>query len=88
MNEGNPVDEYRLLVKIDELKRQLRALAEENAALRYERDVARADVRALLPQATPEEEEEMRRLMATAVPGGLERLITELEAEGGEDGRR
>lgn len=43
---------------------------------------------ALLPKATAEEEEEMKHLMETAIPDGLDHLIAELEAEGYPDGRR
>jgi len=74
--------ELDLLVKIDLLKGQLQALAAENATLRYQRDVARADVRALAPKATQEEEAEFRRQLAGAVPNGLADLISELESGG------
>jgi regulator of replication initiation timing len=74
--------ELELLVKIDALKGQLRALTEENATLRYERDLARADARALIPKATPEEEAEFRQQADTAVPNGLANLIAELETGG------
>ncbi len=80
--------EMNLLSMIDELKRQNQELHEENARLRHERDMARANAVAHLPQGTPEEEEEMQRLMATAVPLNLSQLIAEFEAEGGGDGGR
>jgi regulator of replication initiation timing len=76
------VDEIRLLAQIQELKDKVTALADENARLRAERDTAVAHLDSLLPVATPEEEEEMRRLMATAVPLDLPELIRDLEAGG------
>ena len=74
--------DVQLLTKIDELQVRLRTLAQENAALRYERDVARCDLRALTPKATADEEAAYRQSVATAVPGGLASLIVELEAGG------
>lgn len=82
------MSEIQLLSMIDELKRQNRELHDENARLRHERDMARANAVAHLPQGTPEEEEEMLRLMATAVPLNLSQLIAEFEAEEGGNGRR
>jgi hypothetical protein len=79
MNKPTPA-EMRLIVELDELKQRMATLARENATLRVQRDAAMAKVMSLLPIATPEEEEEMRQLMATAVPLDLEKLIAELEA--------
>jgi outer membrane protein TolC len=72
------------LVPAAELDR-LRAEAE---AVRQERDHIQRQLMALLPKATPEEEAEMKHLMETAIPDGLDHLIAELEAEGYPDGRR
>ena len=72
------------LATIEELKLQLKTLAEENGQLRYERDVARASMLALVPIATDEQEQEFIREMQTAAePGGLAKLIAELEAAHG-----
>jgi regulator of replication initiation timing len=73
------MNENTLIATIDELKNKLKSLAEENATLRYERDLARAQAFALLPTATEEEEKEFIRLKQTAVPNGLANLIAELE---------
>ena len=52
--------------------------------IRYERDVARASMLALVPIATDEQEQEFIREMQTAAePGGLAKLIAELEAAHG-----
>ncbi|QEL21030.1 hypothetical protein PX52LOC_08159 [Limnoglobus roseus] len=72
-----------MAVMIDELKQQLKVLAHENAELRYERDLAKAQAVALLPLATPEQEAELLRIRETGVPDGLAKLIAELEAEHG-----
>lgn len=77
------MNEAALVVMVDELKQQLKTLVQENAALRYERDVAKAQVQALLPVATPEQEAEFQRVLKTGVPGGLSKLIAELEANNG-----
>ena len=69
---------YAYIVPATELD-HLRA---EMEALRHERDHFERQLRAQLPKATPEQEAEMRRLMATAVPNGLDDLIAELEAKG------
>jgi hypothetical protein len=63
VNELSP-EELRLAVQVQELKARLTELAHENAELRVQRDVARAQVRSLLPQATPEQEEELRKQLA------------------------
>lgn len=76
------MDEIRLLAQVQELKDKLAALADENARLRAERDTAVAQLDSLLPVATPEEEEEMRRALASAVPLDLPDLIRELESGG------
>lgn len=46
---------------IDDLKKRIEEQAKQIARLRYERDVAREQTRKLLPKATPEQEEELRR---------------------------
>jgi hypothetical protein len=74
------MSEMQLVVMVDALKRQLQELHAENARLRHERDLARANALAMLPQGTPEELAEMERLMATAVPLNMSGLIAELEA--------
>lgn len=77
------MSEATMAVMIDELKQQLKVLAQENAALRYERDWAKAQALALLPTATPEQEADLLRIRATGVPDGLAKLIAEVEAEHG-----
>jgi transketolase len=61
---------------------ELDHLRAELDAVRQERDHFERQVRAGLPKATPEQEAEMRRLMETAIPNGLDDLIAELEAKG------
>jgi regulator of replication initiation timing len=73
------MNEMNLHATIDALKQQLKTLSAENAMLRYERDCARAQTMALLPTATPEQEQEYVRLKTSGVAGGLAELITELE---------
>ena len=70
----------QLIQQVSRLKENLDALAHENAGLRVERDIAWAKVHSLLPQATPEQEAEMRAIMATGIPDGLAIVIRELEA--------
>ena len=78
-----PTDqEARLILKVDELQNQLEILGRENAALRYQRDLARADVKMFAPRATPEEEAHAKKLFESAIPNGLTHLIDELEAVG------
>ena len=60
--------EHKLLTQIQELKDSMMAMASENAKLRVERDIARAQMRSLLPSATPEQEEEFRQQLEA---GGL-----------------
>jgi hypothetical protein len=76
--------EMQLLVMNDELKRQNAQLHAENARLRHERDVARANAVSMLPQGSPEELAEMEAAMASAVPLNLSGLIAELEAGRGQ----
>jgi len=57
-------EEMRLNDQLRELKERLHDLAHENAELRVQRDIARAQVYSLLPKATPEQEEELRQQMA------------------------
>ena len=64
-----------------------RLRAEVSAAREREADYERK-ILALLPKATPEEEAEMKHLMATTTPDGLDHFIAALEAEGYPDGRR
>lgn len=75
------MDTDRLLLQIAELRDRVIALAQENATLRAERDIALARANAWAPRATPEQEEEMRKQM-----GGpqieMGELITELECGG------
>jgi hypothetical protein len=69
---------YAYVVPAAELDR-LRATeneAREREAIRWQQ------IRALLPKATPEQEAEMRHAMETAIPGGLDDFIAELEAKG------
>ncbi len=73
------MNEIQLLSMIDVLKRQNQELQAENAELRHRLDVSEARVWALLPKGTHEEEEELKRLMETAVPFDLSDLIAELE---------
>jgi hypothetical protein len=54
-------EEVRLGLQLDELKTRMAELARENAELRVQRDVALAQVRSLIPKATPEQEEEFRQ---------------------------
>jgi regulator of replication initiation timing len=75
------MSEMQLVVMIDELKRQLQELHAENARLRHERDVARANALAMLPQGTPEELAEMEAAMATAVPFNVTEIVAEIEGK-------
>lgn len=77
------MDDLQRAVQIETLKGQVRALAEENAKLRVERDFARAEVAARLPYASAEQEAEMRRAFETGIPNGIATVIAELEAGGG-----
>lgn len=61
--------------ELDHLRAEVDSLRKREAD--YERKI-----RELLPKATPEEEAELMRLMETAIPDGLGKLIAELEAEG------
>ncbi len=80
--------EARLLVRVETLQRQLEMLAEENGALRYQRDIARADLKMFVPRATPEEEAEAIRLKEISIPNGLSHLIASLEVDGVAGGRQ
>jgi hypothetical protein len=73
------VSEFELLSIIDLLKRRNQELHAENARLQLRLDVTEARLRALLPKATPEEEEEFKKLMETAIPFDLSGLIADLE---------
>jgi regulator of replication initiation timing len=78
----NPLEPYDLIAYIEELKERLKELAQENAELRVERDIARARVAALLPKATPEQEAEFLKLIEAAKAGeatDLQSIIVELE---------
>jgi regulator of replication initiation timing len=80
----NPLEPYDLIAYIDELKQRLNALAQENAALRVERDIACARVAALLPKATPEQEAEFLKLIEAAKAGeatDFQSIIVELERD-------
>lgn len=81
------MDNEQLLTQIEELKRRLADLAHENADLRVERDVAWAKVHALLPKATPEQEEEFRRQLDGEewkdFSGVVEDVIADLRAGNG-----
>lgn len=57
--------EGRLLMQLQELKDSMAAMANENARLRVERDIARAQMRSLLPSATPEQEAEFKKQLET-----------------------
>jgi hypothetical protein len=70
----------------DDLKKRIEEQAKQIARLQYERDVAREQMRKLLPKATPEQEEEWTRAMAEPRLDGEEvfaRIIAELEAADG-----
>lgn len=67
--------------ELDRLREQVKAAREREAD--YEKKLF-----ALLPKATPEEEAEMKHLMETAIPDGLDHFIAELEAEGYPHGGR
>ena len=67
---------YAYVVPAAELDR---LWATESAWLKIQADYER---RLTTPKATPEEEAEFLRDTAEAVPGGLDRFIEKLEAEG------
>lgn len=73
------MDEKLLLEKVERLQKQVRKLAKQNGVLRVERDMARDDLRARVPKATPEETEAYLKDRAAAVPGDLDALIETLE---------
>lgn len=75
------MEQLQLLVQIDELKQRLEVLARENAALRVERDIAWSQVRALLPKATPEQEEEFRKQLQGR-RHSFEEVMAELDRNG------
>jgi hypothetical protein len=80
---GLEMTEIELLSIIDLLKRRKQELYAEIAQLRLRLDVTEARLWALLPKATPEEEEELKQLMETASPFDLSALIAELEVKCG-----
>ncbi|MEO2088368.1 MAG: hypothetical protein ABGY75_02590 [Gemmataceae bacterium] len=70
----------------DDLKKRIEEQAKQIARLQYERDVAREQMRKLLPKATPEQEAEWAQAMAEPRLDGEEvfaRIIAELEAADG-----
>ena len=72
---------------IDDLKKQIEEQAKQIARLQYERDVARAQMRKLLPKATPEQEAEWAKAMAGPRLNGEEvfaKIVAELEAADGQ----
>ena len=79
--------ELRLQAQLDELREQLTTAHHRTAELQAELDIERSRLMAYLPDATPEEEEEFRRLIGEvgADDGRAEiaRIIAELEAAGG-----
>jgi regulator of replication initiation timing len=66
---------------VETLKAQLKALAEENATLRYERDLARAELSGQRPEATPEQESEFRRQIDGGSWLDFEEVVASLSAE-------
>ena len=80
--------EARQMLKAEELQRQLESMSRENAALRSQRDIARADLKLYAPRGTPEEEAEALRLLESSIPNGLADLIRKLESEGDSGGRQ
>jgi hypothetical protein len=71
---------------IDDLKKRIEEQAKQIARLEYERDVAREQMRKLLPKATPEQDEEWRQALAGPRLNGEEvfaKIIAELEAADG-----
>lgn len=79
------MNDVQLLVKIDELKGAVESLTRENAQLRYERDLARADLKAVGRVATAEEEEAYLRDVSRAVDFDFEAFIGTLESDGARD---
>jgi Spy/CpxP family protein refolding chaperone len=71
---------------IDDLKKKIEEQAKRIARLEYERDVAREQMRKLLPKATPEQEAQLRRDLEGPILNGEEvfaKIIAELEAADG-----
>lgn len=74
----------RLLADAESLRARVAELEREAEQLRRDRDTFERQMHALLPVASPEEEAEFQRQLATAVPFDLRDLIAELEAGGGQ----
>jgi predicted nucleic acid-binding Zn-ribbon protein len=81
-------DELRLQAQLDDLRKQLADAHDRAENLQAELDDEQSRLIALLPDASPEEEEEFRRLIGQV--GGddgraeIARIVAELEAAGGE----
>jgi hypothetical protein len=70
--------------RIVALQEQVNALADENAQLRRERDWAYSLVTRGVPMASEEQEQQfIREMQCPAEPGGLAKLIAELETANG-----
>ena len=74
--------EIRLQLQLQEMKTSLNNLANENARLRVERDIARSQIKSLLPRATPEEEEEFRQQLEEATWTPFEDIMKEIGLDG------
>lgn len=81
-------NELRLQSQVDELREQLTAAHHRAADIQAELDIERSRLAAFLPDASPEEEEEFRRLIGEVGPDDgraeIARIIAELEAAGGQ----
>jgi regulator of replication initiation timing len=66
--------------EIETLQGAINALKRENAQLRLERDLARADLEVLGPIAAAEQEEQFLRDKACAVEFDMEAFIASLES--------